>query len=55
MNASITLIDGARRDACRSDSASAAVNPIGFSHSTCFPASIAFSDQGTWRSFGSGM
>ena len=55
MNASITLMEAARRDASSSVAASAALSPIGFSHSTCLPASIAFSDHGTCRWLGSGM
>ena len=35
--------------------ASAAVRPIGFSHSTCLPASAARIDHGTCRWFGSGL
>ena len=35
--------------------ASAASSAIGFSHSTCLPASAALIDQGTCRWFGSGL
>ena len=54
MKASATSLP-VRARASTSAAASSAVNAMGFSHSTCLPASIALIVQGTWRWFGSGL
>ena len=48
MNASATMRP-VRALASTSCWASAALSAIGFSHSTCLPASIAWIVSGTWR------